>query len=666
MCARYFDRYFHRYFLYVGISLSALLLMSCSPGENPSDVFPNAAAVIEPTNGPDSFLLFPNPQKQIIDGSLQTNTLAYATAYYEAIDPTNAKNTLAKWKTANNFGNVITGTEVNVVFGDVKDLGYGRRMTARDMGGGSYAFLVENYAVAPAANYGYSSFNLDAAVAQDPRWHVSTNAIEFSPANCTDAELLAGCNPSVKFAKFYTFHPTTGARLLEANLDGRGNKAMPGICISCHGGRAYPLTPPDGSGKPLFPVIGFTASKKRGDVEAHLQPFDVGSFGFSTVPGYTRADQEFKLKTINQMVLCTYPKESTETAGVDTCRRNVVSGEWSGTPAATIIKAAYGGDPFNTIYSDIFVPVDWKGQETLYKNVVASSCRTCHILRGTRTMPDLNFNSYAAFSGYADQIKGHVIDRGNMPLAKIIYERLWGSNGIETLASFLETNGQTARDTSKAVLKPGRPVAVPGPDRITTSPATLSAAGSLYASSFAWSIVTNPSGNGVLTNANTATPTFNAPNGTYILQLIASNGTTQSTPAQVSVTIASAGSPLLPIAPTDIRFANIKAVLQGCTGCHTPGGGPPIFYTNIDRNGDGTGLPNVAPSDATDDLWFYTELRGRINFTDIASSALLRKPSGYHHGGGPQPGFDSTTAPGNAARANYDLFLNWILSGALY
>ncbi len=658
MCARYFDRYF----LYVGISLSALLLMSCSSGENPSDVFPNAAPVIKPTSGPDSFLLFPNPQKQD-DGSLQTNTLAYAKAYYEAIDPGNLKTTLADWKTANGFGSG-TGTEVSVVFGDVKDLGYGRRMTARDIGGGSYAFMVENYAVAPAANYGYSSLNLDAAVARDTRWHVSTNAIEFSGADCIPTSDIAGCDSSVKFAKFYTFHPTTGARLLEANLDGRGNKAMPGICISCHGGRAYPLTPPDtkpgGLGQPLFPVIGFTASKKRGDVEAHLQPFDVDSFSFSTVPGYTRAAQEAKLKTINQMVLCTYPKESTETALENVCRRNVVFGEWSGTPVATIIREAYGGNGLpNATFSDTFVPTDWKGQETLYKNVVASSCRTCHILRGTNTMPDLNFNSYAAFLGYADQIKGHVIDRGNMPLAKIIYERLWGSSGIETLASFLETNGQTARDTSGAVLKPGRPVAVPGPDRITTSPATLSAAGSLYATTYAWSIFSGGGPGVTLVNANTATPIFNALNGTYILQLIASNGTTQSQPVRVSVTI---DNTIGTVTATP-KFADIKAVLQnvntGCTGCHTPGGGPPIFYTNIDRNGSG-GIDEI------DDLWFYTELRGRINFTDIASSALLRKPSGHHHGGGPQPGFNSTTAPGDAARANYDIFLNWILNGAPY
>ena len=50
-----------------------------------------------------------------------------------------------------------------------------------------------------------------------------------------------------------------------------------------------------------------------------------------------------------------------------------------------------------------------------------------------------------------------------------------------------------------------------------------------------------------------------------------------------------------------------------------------------------------------------------ITFDDPEKSRLLLKPSGQHHGGGPLPitGFDLA---GN--RANYDLFLNWILEGA--
>jgi len=116
---------------------------------------------------------------------------------------------------------------------------------------------------------------------------------------------------------------------------------------------------------------------------------------------------------------------------------------------------------------------------------------------------------------------------------------------------------------------------------------------------------------------------------------------------------------LLAPVPTAIRFSDIKTTLQtvGCTACHTPAGPPPVLFANVDRNGDGV-------IDATDDLWFYADVRGRINFTDLVASPLLRKPSGNHHGGGLRPGFDTSAVPGNAARVNYDLFLNWILNGA--
>jgi hypothetical protein len=255
-----------------------------------------------------------------------------------------------------------------------------------------------------------------------------------------------------------------------------------------------------------------------------------------------------------------------------------------------------------------------------------------------------------------------------MPLSKIVYDNFYNNGLAETLATYLQTLGVNARDGSGAVLRPGRPVAIPGPDRtIPQGPVTLSASGSLYASSYAWTIVSGPNGavpptNATLTNANSAQPTFNATaNGAYVLQLVASEGAVQSTPTQVQLIVNSALSP----PPSAIRFSssgtpgfNIKPVLiASCSGCHQAGGGPPVFFNNIDRNGDGL-------VDATDDAWFYAEVRGRINFTALDHSPLLRKPSNQHHGGGLVGGFTATATPGNGTRANYDLFLNWILSGA--
>jgi len=252
-----------------------------------------------------------------------------------------------------------------------------------------------------------------------------------------------------------------------------------------------------------------------------------------------------------------------------------------------------------------------------------------------------------------------------MPLARLVYDQYYSSGMPEIVANFLQDNGLVARDSSGAVLKPGRPVADPGPSRVTRpGPTPLSASGSLYSSSYRWSLVSGPPG-ASLANADAAQATFNATaDGTYVVQLVASEGTVQSTPAQLSIVVDSQLSP----APSAIRFADIKKVLQspstGCAGagCHSISASnavmAPLLYTDVDRNGDGVA------GDATDDLWFHAEVRGRINFSDLGASPLLRKPSGHHHKGQLINGFAASEAPGGPGRTNYDLFLNWILAGA--
>ncbi|MEO8442092.1 MAG: hypothetical protein ABI547_06360 [Betaproteobacteria bacterium] len=642
-----------------------LLLAACGGGgDNPRDVNPSAPAQAAVT-GPDSFLLFPNPQVQA-DGSLQTASTTYANAYYAANDPLNERDTFARWKAKNLFDSG-TGTQVQVVFGDTRDLGYGRRMTARQNADGTLAFFVENYLVTAGPDYAYSPLNLNAAVVRDTRWLIGINAIEVSP----------GPGGGVNFAKFFNFSATNGTRQPTVDLDGRGEKAMPGPCTTCHGGRGDPLTPPDAAGIQLMSLGQNAASailanplalQNRGDVQGHLQPFAVDTFGFSATPGLTRADQEATLKLMNKWVLCSYPLLGAPAGAEDACRRAVTNDEWLGT-AADIIKQAYGGNGMpNATYSDTTVPTLWltPGQSSLYQTAMVPACRTCHSVRGTRQQADIDFDTFAKFQGYAERIKHHTLDFGNMPLAKIVYDTFWASAAPNLVANFLTAQGQTSRDGSGAVLMPGRPVTSLLDRVIRQGPTTLSASSTRFATLYTWTVVSGPNGavpptNVTLTNANTATPTFNASaNGSYVVQLIVSNGATSSTAALATIQVNNA----LAVAPTAIRFnPDIKTVLQagaGCFGCHAPGGGPPVYFTNYDRNKDGA-------IDATDDLWFYTEVRGRINFTDPAASPLLRKPANinnHHGGGGPLLNFDSTKPPGDPLRANYDLFVNWILSGA--
>jgi mono/diheme cytochrome c family protein len=631
----------------------AFALAGCGGGGgSPNDVTPGPQPNPIASTEPNLFLLFPNPQKQA-DGTLQTNTQEYAEAYYRAIDPGNERDTLAKYKAKNGF-ETGTGTEWNVIFGDRRDLGYGRRMYMRQNPDKTMAFYVENYLIQAGPAYAYSPLNLDAAIVRDSRWHVGTNAIEFTP----------GPNGGAPFPKFYNYN-AAGVRQLFVNLDNRGLKAMPGPCISCHGGRGDALTPPDATGKRLFNLVQNGVSQQRGDVQARLHPFEPDVFDFSTTrAGWSRAELEASIKAINTAILCTYPLTAPSSAPEDQCRRTVGGSEWQST-AANLIKNAYGGDGLpSPTFIDDYVPESWlkAGQSTLYKEVVATSCRTCHAMRGTNAQSDIDFNAYDKFVGYADRIKTHVFDRGNMPLAFIVYDAFWDDpRRPALLADFLQAQGYNVRDAQGNVIRPGRPLADPGPSRVSTPGAIpLSAEGSLYSNGYAWTLVSGPSGASIA-DAGSVRATLNASTpGTYVVRLVTSNGSAQSVPVDVTVVV----NPLLSPAPSAIRFADIKAVMQStasCTQCHNPVGTPPmppVFYTNEDRNGDGT------VGDATDDRWFYEEVRGRINFTEVGASPLLRKPSNNHHGGRLVLGFDTTKEPGAPERARYDLFLNWILNGA--
>jgi K319-like protein len=668
--------------LFAGLAL-AVLASACT--QKNTDDQPNTTTDIP--SGLNRFLLFPNPLA-MSTGGFETNTGDYADAYYRAIDPNNDKDTIDKWKTQNGFGGG-TGTELLAVFRDAKDLGYGRRMTGRKNTDGSIAFYVENYNVTPnASSGGYSSIlNVEAAIRRDTRWHVGTNAIEWSTASCSAAELAEGCNPNIKFAKYYNFSSKDGTRQLAVDLDGNGLKAMPGPCITCHGGRGDPLTPPDAAngGKPRFPLVENSVSRKRGDVQAKLHGMNVDSFGYSPdIAGFSKTDQQATLRTFNQWILCTYPLPAASALAEDACRVPAGPNEWQGT-AAELIKAWYGGPGMpNGIFQDSYVPAGWAGNPSLYTGVVAPYCRTCHILRGTKNQDDIDFTKLGTpavgstpatgFQSYADRIKAHVFDRGTMPLALIVYDAFWSSDAPNQLATYINpllSSPQTVLDASGAALKPGRPIASPGPNRMvrTGANAILTGEDSLFASSYSWTqISSNPAGlNATISDPGSMITLFNAPQaGDYVMRLTVSNGS-QTDSKDVTLT----ASDVFPD-PISIKFAHVKNALQNityttsqvtaqkCVTCHVSpptSPTPPIFYNSVgfDRNGDGV-------VDATDDAWFLKALQGRINLTEIEASPLLRKPSGNHHKG--LMVLDVADKSTGGGLSSYSILYHWILAGA--
>ncbi|MGH8518609.1 MAG: hypothetical protein ACREUE_14245, partial [Panacagrimonas sp.] len=570
----------------------------------------------------------------------KTDDTRYATAYYATIDPLNQKDTLPKWKAANGFD---SGDDAASVFLDTKDLGYGRNMHMRRGADGRVAFYVDNYQIQNVPGQNYSAINLEAAVDEVREFHIGTNALEFGPVDADadgtaddldgDGDTTADRDDYV--VHFYTFDPTPPyARRLAADMDSLGEKGMPIPCITCHGGRADPLLP-DGS----FP--------RGGDTRAHFQPIDVDTLGFSIKAGATQAEMEPGLKAFNCEVYKSYEPDLADRPGL-----------WNSAMAREMLEAWYDGDPCgaSTVYADTYVPAGWvhdagtgfppAGSESLYTDVIADNCRTCHLLRGTQDNPEIDFTSFERFIGHAAQIEPLVYDSGRMPLAFVPYRNLFDDEGaIEQLASFLPGFSRTG--TNGAVLRPGRPIADAGPDRRAPSPVAVSGIASRQAASYAWRIVTRPLGAVASLDAPGAVRTrlIADTDGAYELELtVAKDG--QNNSDRVIVTIDDAMSP----APSELRFeTDIKPVLQGaCVSCHTEGGNgsvlPPVFYTD------------PAPGENRD---LYDEVRARINFNDPVESPLLTKPSGRHHAGGLQPDFDL-----EADRASYDLFLAWILEGA--
>lgn len=152
-------------------------------------------------------------------------------------------------------------------------------------------------------------------------------------------------NVAQPFTRFLIFGPS-GELLFSVNLDGRGEKFVPGTCVACHGGDHYAgHYPEDGTG--------------FADIGAHFLPYDTGNFEFSTSPGLTQADQEEAIYQLNQNVL---------NAGPTLAAQELIAGWY----------------PNGSHILDLnYVPSSWQAgtaeQIKYYKDIESHYCRSCHV-----------------------------------------------------------------------------------------------------------------------------------------------------------------------------------------------------------------------------------------------------------------------------------------------
>lgn len=287
--------------------------------------------------------------------------------------------------------------EVHVTYLNQVDLNLVRDMHAIRGSTTDYAFYVCNYPK-PASN---SSMDIDAAIANAKAGKnlVACVAMDYSVTDGTNLNsTLAAYRP---FTKFYVFGPD-GALISSVNLDGRGEKFVPGSCVVCHGGSKYAGQFPTTT----FPV-SFDANGPSGDLGARFLPFDVGNYQFSTTdPGLTGQLQQLGIKRLNfyiRDIERDFSFVPPSKAGPPPAPE----------PTATIalIEGWYAGslDPEIPSFSDTsYVPPAWQPggtaagasntSQAFYGQVISRYCRTCHT-----ALP--NFNWDADFPGLAYSYK---------------------------------------------------------------------------------------------------------------------------------------------------------------------------------------------------------------------------------------------------------------------
>ena len=680
--------------------LFAMILVACGGGSDydgfdDSDSFSNSID----SSTPDLFLRFFNQQQGDLDDT------AYAVAYNTAVDPGNARSTLEDYIALHGLEN----PDVHVIFRDSKDLGYGRDMYMRsypntDCGGQMIAFYVRNFSVQIVEGFAYGPVNLEAAVADDLKHNIGTNAIEFGRGRTTGGA-IDNCSDE-PMTKFFTFDPVpvgAQARRVRVDLDGRGSKAMPQPCITCHGGRIRPL---DANGD-FVAVHAEDSENQIGDVKARLQSFEVDTFEFEETGKYSRATQEEGLRMLNLAIYCSYPNSMNETGtgfmpqdcsafggGV---AEQVNDGEWHGDFAREMLIGWYG-DALGTAgakFSDAYVPAGWKpsaggapvGADVLFTKVIGPNCFVCHGKQGVQLGinednvigKEVNFSTWDKFIAYADDIEHLVFDEGRMPLGLLNYQTFWGDpQKAELLASFIaphvtDSTGFPARrlNANGGVILPGRIVARAGPDRVTSPGAaiTLDAQASLFADSYRWELVSSPAASSATFSSPDATSTeFIAnTNGKYVVSLTASSSDGASSKSD-TLTIAVDNALLK--APRDLTFYNditdefseLRPVSgRECVSCHQETGaggiaGVPMWWT--------AAQPSDTQPVGTPALSLYEQTMTRVIPEFIEDSLLLKKTSGQHHYGNQIDGFDTSLVVGSLGRASYDLFVNWIAEGA--
>jgi hypothetical protein len=299
--------------------------------------------------------------------------LTEATNYYQALGINSNNYFLSTFKADNGFG---TLPEVGAIYGNNGDLQVGREMHCAQTGQKT-ACYVRNWG--PAPQRGHTG-----------GWPDLIGAMNEADGTITDD----GSNTVVPFGTVaMVYDPTKGgpnnvsffafdrneSLILAPSLDEEGDKTVPRMCMSCHGGQYH--------------------TNNHSATGASFLPFDVFYFRTSSKPGFTYDDQAESFRQLNAMVASTNPAQ----------------------PILDFIGGTYPDGVTNAQSPavDGYIPPGWASNANLYQGVVRQYCRMCHMAQ-----PE-TFTDLAGFQSFASQIEHQACDTHDMPHAQVPF----GVNG---------------------------------------------------------------------------------------------------------------------------------------------------------------------------------------------------------------------------------------------
>jgi hypothetical protein len=325
--------------------------------------------------------------------TLRDAVIAASRNYNAQVDPNNDRDTFDKFKAKNGFdpnpNNPVTvpapgAGEFVAQYANSGDLGFGRDMHCLKKTNGDVACYVTNYGngytnVAP----GGGTDDHDDANAAGQRAtvlnpvtgnsaEVATVAMEYAP--------IEGDPAGTKTVKFYVYKKALAnyGRSISANLDGRGERPVPQLCMICHGG----LIPSQSGGVPAFNTPGQVKLNSR------FLPFDHRFFTFPNNPaGLTKADQEPNLKNLNEKIVSAAPPTSASDP-----IQEVIDGLYNNGASATQIPNFTAPGWVNGASANA------PNQASFYQGTIANACRTCHT---AQPYPQLQFNTSDKFVNLA-------------------------------------------------------------------------------------------------------------------------------------------------------------------------------------------------------------------------------------------------------------------------